>query len=232
MIRRLTALPILMGVILAACGGGATPTAEQFTPTEVSQPAGGATDVAPSGAAGSGTTYQLVADQSTATFTIDEVLLGQPNTVVGTSHDIQGSFSLDLSDPASAQFEPVVINADSFATDDDRRNGAIRRFILQTNQAANQTVSFQPTSVDGLPASAEVGTTYDVSVTGDLTLHGITQSVTFDGQVTPTSTDEVQGSLSASVPRADFDLNIPNVPSVADVQESVQLQLDFVATRG
>jgi polyisoprenoid-binding protein YceI len=175
--------------------------------------------------------YQLDPAKTTASFTINEILLGQPNTVVGTTRDVKGSFSLDLGDPAGAEYGPVEINADSFVTDDDRRNGAIRRFILQTNNPDNATVTFQPISVDGLPSSAEVGTDYEVSVTGDLTLHGITQSVTFQGQVSVASADEVQGSLSASVPRADFDLNIPSVPSVADVQETVLLKLDFVASR-
>jgi polyisoprenoid-binding protein YceI len=136
-----------------------------------------------------------------------------------------------LSDPAGAQYGPVEINADSFVTDDDKRNGAIRRFILQTNNPINASVTFQPTSVDGLPDSAQVGTPYDVTVTGDLTLHGVTQSVTFEGQVTASTADEIQGSLSVTVPRADFHLNIPSVPQVADVQETLLLQLDFVATR-
>jgi polyisoprenoid-binding protein YceI len=231
MLRRLFLLPMLMGLAISACAGAATPTAEQFLPSQAPQSTAGPTGSAPSGPAGSGATYQLVPDQSAASFTINEVLMGQPNTVVGTSHDLQGSFSLDLTDPAAAQYAPVEIKADSFVTDDDRRNGAIRRFILQTDTPANATVTFQPTSVEGLPAVAEVGTPYDVSVVGDLTLHGITKSVTFQGQVTAVSADEIHGSFSVSVPRADFDLNIPNVPFVADVQETVLLKLEFVAVR-
>lgn len=246
MLRRLAFLPILAGLLLAACGGIAAPTAEPTTPmaaeptapmaaepaaTMAAEPSSAASTQATTSDGGAGGTFTLVPDQTTASFTIDEVLLGQPNTVVGTSHDVQGSFSLDLSNPSSAQYGAITINADSFVTDDNRRNGAIRRFILQTNNPDNATVTFQPTSVDGLPASAEMGTAYNVSITGDLTLHGVTQSVTFQGQVTAVSAGEIHGSLSTSVPRAEFDLNIPNVPNVADVQDSVLLQLEFVATQ-
>ncbi len=231
MFHRLAFVPMLMTLMLAACSSAGTPTADQPTSAAAPPPTSAPAAATSPGSGSAGVTYQLAPDQTTASFTINEVLLGQPNTVVGTSHDVQGSFSLDLGDPAGAQFGAVEINADSFVTDNDRRNGAIRRFILQTNNPDNATVTFQPTSVDGLPSSAEVGIAYDVSVTGDLTLHGITQSVTFQGQVTAASADEIQGSLSVSVPRADFDLNIPSVPSVADVQETVLLKLDFVATR-
>lgn len=231
MFRRLALIPMLMGLLLAACSSVGTPTANQPTSAAGPPPTAAPTGATNQGLGGGGVTYQLAPDQTTASFTINEVLLGQPNTVVGTTHDVQGSFSLDLGDPEGAQFGAVEINADSFVTDDNRRNGAIRRFILQTNDPGNAKVTFLPTSVDGLPSSADVGTAYDVSVTGDLTLHGITQSVTFQGQVTAASVDEIQGSLSASVPRSDFNLNIPSVPSVADVQETVLLKLDFVATR-
>lgn len=231
MFRRLAILPILTTLLLAACSSAGSATAGQ--PTSAAAPPTSAPTAATSSQSGrGGATYQLDPAKTTASFTINEVLLGQPNTVVGTTQDVKGSFSLDLGDPAGAEYGPVEINADSFVTDDDRRNGAIRRFILQTNNPDNATVTFQPTSVEGLPSSADVGTAFEVSVTGDLTLHGITQSVTFQGQVTAASADEIQGSLSASVPRADFDLNIPNIPSVADVQETVLLKLDFVATRG
>jgi len=230
MLRRLAILPMLTTLLLAACSSAGTATADQ--PTLAAEPPTSAPTAATGPQAGSGgAMYQLDPAKTTASFTINEILLGQPNTVVGTTRDVKGSFSLDLGDPAGAEYGPVEINADSFVTDDDRRNGAIRRFILQTNNPDNAIVTFQPISVDGLPSSAEVGTDYEVSVTGDLTLHGITQSVTFQGQVSVASADEVQGSLSASVPRADFDLNIPSVPSVADVQETVLLKLDFVASR-
>lgn len=174
-------------------------------------------------------TYIFVPDQTTASFTVDEVLLGKPNTVVGKTQEVQGSFTLDSSKPQQAMFQPFVVNAQSLVTDDNRRNGAIQRFILETGQAANQKITFKVSSVDGLPDSVETGTAYNVTVTGDLTIHGITKQAVFTGQVTEVDANHIKGSFSATVQRSDYNLVIPQVPMVADVGEQVILTLDFTA---
>ncbi len=228
MIRKSVGVLIPLTWLLASCASAAAPSTVQTQPTQAPTADNPATQ-APSAA---GKTYTFDPGRSTATFIIHEVLLGKPNKVVGTSQDIQGAFVLDLSDPASAEYQPVVINAELFVTDEDRRNQAIRVFILETGKPENQTITFQITGVEGLPAAAEVGQSYDVQVTGDLTMHGITNPVTFHGQVKAASEDEIQGTLTATVPRDDFSLTIPNVPFVANVDADVVLQLSFVATAG
>jgi polyisoprenoid-binding protein YceI len=229
--RKTASLWVALALVLAGCAGPAAPVSVQDQPTAAptaDNAAGQAT--APSG--GAGKTYTLDPSQTTASFIIHEVLLGKPNKVVGTSQSVQGSFDLDMSNPGGAVYQPVVIDAGSFVTDEDRRNQAIKQFILQTGQAENKTVTFQITSVDGLPASAEVGQSYDVRVTGDLTMHGITKSTTFSGQVKAASADEIQGTLSTTIARSDFSLVIPNVPFVADVDEQFELLLTFSAAAG
>jgi len=39
----------------------------------------------------------------------------------------------------------------------------------------------------GLPGSVAVGTVYQVEATGDMTMHGVTKELTFQGTVTPVS---------------------------------------------
>jgi hypothetical protein len=53
--------------------------------------------------------------------------------------------------------------------------------------------------------------------------------MSFEVTVTPRSETELQGSARATLLRADFDLRIPSVSSVADVSEEVLLEFDFVA---
>jgi polyisoprenoid-binding protein YceI len=83
--------------------------------------------------------------------------------------------------------------------------------------------------LEGLPETVTVGAPFEFSVTGDLKIRDITQPVTFAVTVTPVSETELQGSARATVQRADFDLRIPSVPSVANVSEEVFLEFDFVA---
>ena len=95
-----------------------------------------------------------------------------------------------------------------------------------------QDEGFTPTSVDGLSGSAEVGETVEFTITGDLTIKGITQSVTFDAAVTYVDQGTLEGSAAAEVTRDMFEIGIPSVPSVADVTNEVLLTLNFVAVAG
>lgn len=225
MARRWLVTTLFLAGLLAGCGGNAPAqdSGNAATPSAVAQATQGplADTLA--------TTYIFAPAQTTASFTVDEVLLGKPNTVVGKTQDVQGSFTLDPSKPQQAVYQPFIVNAESLVTDDNRRNGAIQRFILETGQAANQKITFKVASVDGLPDSVETGTAYDVTITGDLTIHGITKQAVFTGQVTEVDANHIQGSFSATVQRSDYNLVIPQVPMVADVGEQVILKLDFVA---
>jgi polyisoprenoid-binding protein YceI len=90
-------------------------------------------------------------------------------------------------------------------------------------------VSFAPTETSGLPTSAAAGDSFDFQVTGDLTILDRTNPVTFDLTATVLSADEIQITGAATIVRADFNLNIPSVPFVANVGESLALELDLVA---
>ena len=111
------------------------------------------------------------------------------------------------------------------------RNGAIQRFILQSAQSKYQFITFEPTAIDGLKAPVTAGTVIPVKITGNLKIKDAVKPVTFDGTVTLKSDAQIEGDLKATVTRADFGLTIPNVPSVADVTDAVQLELIFTATK-
>ena len=57
----------------------------------------------------------------------------------------------------------------------------------------------------------------------------ITQPVTFEVTATVDALNQLSGTAVTTVQRADYDLNIPSVPQVADVSEEVRVELDFVA---
>lgn len=174
-------------------------------------------------------TFQIVQEQSEARFLINEILLGNPNTVIGTTSQVSGEVIVNPADPTQAQISPIQVNARDLTTDDDRRNGAIRRFILQSNQDEYQFIVFQPTTIEGLPDSVAIGEPFEFRVTGDLKIRDITNPVTFDMTVTANSETELSGSGVTTVLRSDYGLNIPSVPSVADVSEEVRLEIDFIA---
>jgi polyisoprenoid-binding protein YceI len=175
-------------------------------------------------------TYQIVQEGSEVRFLIDEVLLGEANLVVGRTNQVTGQVLLDLKRPVEVEVSPIEINARELATDNSFRNRAIRSQILDSNNDAFQFITFTPTAIDGLAdANIVLGEPVTFFITGDLQIRDITNSVTFEMTATAVSETELSGSGAATVLRADYDLNIPSVPGVANVSEEVRLEIDFVA---
>ena len=77
--------------------------------------------------------------------------------------------------------------------------------------------------------SIAVGETITFDVSGDLTVVDVTRTVTFTVEVTLDSETQISGSAAVNVLRSDFGLTIPDVPSVANVTDDVDLSLQFVA---
>lgn len=173
--------------------------------------------------------FNLVADDSEVRFILNEVLRGSPNQVTGRTNQIAGQIAVDFSDPAQSQVGEIRISARSLATDNELRNRAIRGQILQSSQDQFEFISFKPTEISGLPASVTLGQSFDFQITGDMTIRDITAPVTFDVTVNPVSQTRLEGTATATVQRADYNLTIPNVPGVADVDEAVRLEITFVA---
>ncbi len=173
--------------------------------------------------------YDIDPAQSEARFTINEVLRGAPTTVVGVSSNLGGQIALDLNNIGAAQVGTILVNARDFRTDNDFRNRAISNEILLTNDY--ELITFEPTSISGLPETAEIGQTYDLDVTGNLTIIDATQEVTFDVQITPVSENELRGLATLEILYVDYGLTIPFARSVDSVEDNVILELEFVAVR-
>ena len=178
------------------------------------------------------TLYAIDASKSVATFTLDEQLRGQPKTVIGTSTGmIAGQIGLDAAHPSSSTVGTVTLNARTFVTDDNSRNNMIRRAILKTENDANEFITFQPTVLDGLPASIASGTPFAFQITGNLTIAGVTKPETFDATAVLNDDGTLGIDASTTVSRADFNLVIPNIPFIANVTDNVVLDLDLVAAK-
>jgi len=171
--------------------------------------------------------FRISQDESQVEYNIYELLNGADKTVVGTTAEVAGDILVNLSDPSQSELGEISINARTFATDEDRRDNAVARFILQSE--TNEFITFQPTSVTGLPDAVSEGNTLELQVAGDLTIAGVTEEVIFDVTATLESDERLVGSAETTVLRSAFNLTIPEVPFVANVGDDVTLKLDFVA---
>ncbi len=158
-------------------------------------------------------------------YRVEEVLAGVNTTATGRTTQVTGSATFDGVTMSAAEFTADVA---SIASDQSRRDGQFTGRIMQADQFP--TASFQltqPVTLAGVPAEAEV---VDVSATGDLTLHGVTKSVTFDLQ------GFVAGgklTVTGAIPIlfADYAIEDPSVGPVA-TEDNGLLEFLLVLTKG
>ena len=89
--------------------------------------------------------------------------------------------------------------------------------------------TFTPTSITGLPASAKAEETLTFQITGDLTIQNVTNPVTFDVTAQMDNLGQLAGSATATITRSAFELNVPNLPFVANVGDEITLSITFLA---
>lgn len=217
----------LLGTAVAEGSASAAASAPETATTEAAAEA-----EAEASAAGAGLTgralYRISEDDSEARFLIDEVLSGDPITVVGATQRVAGDIIVNFDDPAASQIGTIAINARTLRTDNDFRNQAIRSRILQTD--TYEFINFEPLELIDLDAApAAVGDTAEFQVRGNLTIREVTREVVFDASVTLSAADQISGSARATITVEEYGLVINAPPLVADIGETITLEIDFVA---
>jgi polyisoprenoid-binding protein YceI len=127
----------------------------------------------------------------------------------------------------------ITVDLSSLQTDSSLRTRTLHSNILQTGNEAFRYATFSATGFSGLPASASVGETYNFQINGDLSIHGVTRSVTFDATVTPVSATRLEGNASLEILWGDYGIGVFRLPEqVASVEDKVIVGLIFVAEAG
>ena len=223
--KKTTISIVIVVIIVVAIGAFFYLTRAPSAPSEdietaVDQSLGSTT--APAGAI----TYNIDPSQSVVSFQIGEVLHGSPYQPVGTTSQVAGTVSVANGQVA---FGTIAVNARTFVTDSKQRDGAIARLILKSEDDANEFIYFKPTSTDIAPAS--MAGMYGGTVTGDLTISGVTKPETFNVSFM-TNGGTIVGTASTTLKRSDFNLQIPNIPFVADVTDQFTVTANITAVQG
>ena len=206
---------VLVGAF-AAFGGpiykqlAGTPDA---APTLASTPAGG-------GPVGDLSGDWTVSGSSYAGYRVDEVLNGTPVTVDGRTEAVTGDITVAGSQVTKGT---MTVDVTKIATDQPPRDAYFQDEAMETGDFPTATFTLtQPIAADGVEAG--VPATYDV--TGDLTLHGVTKSVTAQMQASFTSDG---GQIVGSIPITfqDFGVQAPSLGFVTvEDHGSVEFSLD------
>ena len=117
----------------------------------------------------------VVTDASELGYRVDEVLFGVDTAAVGRTNQVTGSLTIIGTQVTDAEF---VVDVASITSDESRRDGQFAGRIMSTDEFPTATFTLtEPIELGALPAEGlEVVTT----ATGELTLRGVTNPVTFE----------------------------------------------------
>ena len=108
-------------------------------------------------------------------YRVDEVLGGVDTEAVGRGDDIAGSITIEGAAVSAASF---TVQVATIASDNSMRDGQFRGRVMETDRFPE--ASFTLTGPIELGAIPAVDGELTATATGDLTLHGVTQPVTFE----------------------------------------------------
>ncbi len=158
-------------------------------------------------------------------FRIEEELSGVGSvTAVGRTGDITGELTIDGTSLTAASFE---VDMTTITTEDSRRDDNVQD-ALETPEFPS--ASFVLTETVALGDGASEGEPVSVVAQGDLTIHGVTQSVSIPIEAELVSdTIVVVGSIE--IVFADYGVEVPESQIVLSVEDSGILEFQLLFTR-
>lgn len=238
---RTFAAALAAAVLLAGCSiPSAAPTivptqaatlSPAVSPTATGVPAAAAATTAPTqqnpASSSTGTKFELVSGQSTASYKLREQLanVSLPNDAIGKTQAVTGSIVLLADGTVDAANSKITVDVTGLQTDQAMRDNYVRRNVLETSKYPN--VTFVPNKVEGLPSPLPASGQVNFKLSGDLTIKDVTKPVTWDvsGNV---KGDQATGTAAVTFKFEDFNLNQPSVPVVLSIEDHITLQLDLV----
>lgn len=152
-----------------------------------------------------------IVEKSVAGYRVREQLAGfdAETDAVGRTSDVSGSVTLaEAGDGLQLTEGSITVDTTTIVSDEGRRDDRMRTEGLQTDTFP--TATFTITAPVDVPAAALDGAAVELTLVGDLELHGVTRPVSIpataqriDGQI------QVAGAIT--FPLADFEITAPNV---------------------
>ena len=222
-------LAAFLAVPAIACSNGNPETAYAGTLSERSAVTA---ESAVSETTAKGTAIRLVLAPTgnAARYRVREQLVGHdlPNDAVGETAKLTGALSIDSSGKVIRDASKFTVDAGSFVSDKNRRDGFVRGRLLEADEYP--TIVFVPTDVRGVSLPLPTSGSRDIEMTGDLTVRGVTRPTKWKGTA-EFKNGGVAGSASTAFTFDDMQLEQPRVPVLLSVADSIKLEINFNLVR-
>ena len=210
-------------------GLGSPAPSSSAAATTAPLPSGSTATIGPGGLDGTWTIDTTVGSfsdfsSSFVGYRVDETFTDQSaNTAVGRTPNVTGTLAM-----TGSTITAVDVTADltTLESDDDRRDGQLRRQAIQTEQFPTATFKLtSPIELGSVPADGDV---VSATATGELTLHGVTKAVEVPIQAS-LSGDVVTVVGQIDILFADYDIERPTSFLVLSIEDHgiMEFQLHF-----
>jgi polyisoprenoid-binding protein YceI len=219
----------LASLILAACGGAAAPaTAVPAAATPATSSSAAATPAASVSASGPWTF--TIDTPSKVTVRVREVLaqIRAPGDAVLSTSAVKGSFTLNA-DGTFAATSKITVDLTTLRSDQSQRDQFIKDNTLETRRFP--TAAFTPSQASGLPLPLPANADMKFTLTGEITIHGVTKTVSF--AITATRAGSRLTATAVAEPAwkfAAFGMTVPRVASVLSIEDDIRVEIALVAT--
>jgi polyisoprenoid-binding protein YceI len=163
-------------------------------------------------------------------YRVREQLVGHDlqNDAVGETKSLTGALSIDSAGKVIASTSKFTVDAGTFVSDRDRRDGYVRGRLLESD--SYPTITLVPTQITGVSLPLPKSGSAPIEMVANLTVRGVTKPTTWKGTAT-FGDGTVSGSASTAFTFDDMQLEQPRVPVLLSVADTIKLEIDFNLVR-
>jgi len=168
----------------------------------------------------------LASTGNAARYRVRERLMGHDfdNDAIGGTKSLTGAISFDSNGKVIRDVSKFTVDAGSFVSDKNRRDGFVRGRLLEADEYP--MVVLVPTTVRGMTIPLPATGSRPFEMTGDLTVRGVTRPTIWSGTV-QFKDGTVSGSAGTAFTFDDIQMEQPRVPVLLSVGDTIRLEITF-----
>jgi polyisoprenoid-binding protein YceI len=170
--------------------------------------------------------FVLAPTGQAARYRVRERLVGHdlPNDAIGETKSISGAIAFDSSGNVIRQASKFVVDAGTFVSDRERRDGFVRERLLEAE--LYPSIVLQPTEIRGVSLPLPTSGSRPFEMTGDLTVRSVKRPTTWKGTV-QFKAGRIGGSAATAFTFNDVQIEQPRVPVLLSVADTIRLEIEF-----
>jgi polyisoprenoid-binding protein YceI len=175
-------------------------------------------------------TFQIVPEQSEASYQVQEEFFNRPVNFfnpIGRTNAIEGEFQLNITgNQVQLADNKFAVDLRTLTTDEARRDERIRNEWLESN--TYPWAEFKATAIENFPANAVEGQEVPFKIVGDMTIREITKPQTFD-VTARLDGNTFTGTATTYLLMQDYGFEPPSILGMLQVTDGVTVTVNFVA---